>query len=277
VRGKQPEVWLPDTGRFQSQLVFDQTTDGRTTVPLRLEPYGSRFVVFRSPAGQRIVSVTKDGVSISPAKVEIRSAPGSACALRSQEAGEYELRDAQGRSAAVRIPPLPAPRDIGERWTLHAPPKELFSSATRPVVFDTLKSWTDCDDPDVKYFSGTLDYTKEIEVAEDLLGPGKTLILDLGEVRELAEVRLQGRSLGILWKPPFQVDITSSVKPGRNILTVRVTNFWPNRIIGDQSLPEDRRFTRTNIAKLKKDTPLMPSGLLGPVRLFVVGEQVAMF
>ena len=89
--------------------------------------------------------------------------------------------------------------------------------------------------------------------------------LDLGRVRELAEVRLNRKPLGILWAPPWRVDISDAVRPTGNMLEVQVVNFWPNRIVGDQSLPVEQRFTRTNIRKLTKDTPLLPSGLLGPV------------
>ncbi len=86
-------------------------------------------------------------------------------------------------------------------------------------------------------------------------------------MRELAEVKVNGKSCGIVWCPPFRVDITSAVKPGENKLEIEVVNFWPNRIIGDASLPPDQRLTQTNIRNLKANTPLMESGLLGPVRI----------
>ena len=93
------------------------------------------------------------------------------------------------------------------------------------------------------------------------------MFLDLGNVRELAEVRVNGKSCGITWSPPFRVDITAAVKPGANKLEVDVVNFWPNRIIGDAGLPKEQRRTRTNIRKLTARTPLITSGLLGPVWL----------
>src|SRR4029077_9080481 len=93
------------------------------------------------------------------------------------------------------------------------------------------------------------------------------LLLDLGNVRELAEVRLNGKPLGIVWAPPFRVEITDAVKPSGNELEIEVVNFWPNRIIGDQFRPKEQRLTRTNIRKLTKDTALLESGLLGPVRI----------
>ena len=93
------------------------------------------------------------------------------------------------------------------------------------------------------------------------------IYLDLGSVRELAEVKLNGKSAGVVWAPPFRVDVTGVIKSGSNELEVDVVNFWPNRIIGDASLSPEKRFTRTNIRKLTKDTALMPSGLFGPVRI----------
>jgi hypothetical protein len=91
--------------------------------------------------------------------------------------------------------------------------------------------------------------------------------LDLGNVRELAEVEVNGKSCGIVWCPPFRVDISGAVKSGENKLQIEVVNFWPNRIIGDTSLPAAERLTKTNIRKLTAKTPLEPAGLLGPVQL----------
>ena len=93
------------------------------------------------------------------------------------------------------------------------------------------------------------------------------LVLDLGVVKQLAQVRLNGHDLGVLWAAPFRADLTDAIRPTGNTLEIEVVNFWPNRVIGDQSLPEDKRLTRTNVRKLTKDTPLVESGLLGPVRL----------
>jgi len=99
--------------------------------------------------------------------------------------------------------------------------------------------------------------------------PGLRLALDLGQVANLAEVRLNGKNLGIVWAMPFRLEVTDALKPEGNQLEVEVVNFWPNRIIGDQFLAPEKRFTRTNIRKLTKDTPLLESGLLGPVRILV--------
>ena len=91
-------------------------------------------------------------------------------------------------------------------------------------------------------------------------------------VREMAEVRLNGKNLGVVWCPPWQVEITDAVKPGENVLEIDVVNLWPNRLIGDGKLPPEKRLTKTNVRTfydLAKQgvEPLLESGLLGPVTL----------
>ena len=91
--------------------------------------------------------------------------------------------------------------------------------------------------------------------------------LDLGEVQVMAQVNLNGDDLGVLWKPPFRVEVTGAVRAGRNTLEIRVANLWPNRMIGDAALPEAERFTWSSYEPFDKDSPLLKSGLLGPVKL----------
>ena len=136
------------------------------------------------------------------------------------------------------------------------------------VRFDRLISWTNSTDDGVKYFSGTATYSREIVVPQKWLRPEAKLVLDLGEVKEIAEVSLNGRSVGgILWKPPFQVDVTSALMPGKNQLIVRVTNLWPNRIIGDRQPNAAKQYAWLDYQPFRADTPLLESGLLGPVIL----------
>jgi len=147
--------------------------------------------------------------------------------------------------------------------------------APASATFDELHSWTEIADAGIKYFSGTVRYTKQIEIPPALLASNRRVLLDLGSVENIAEVWLNGSSLGVLWMPPFRVDIARAAKPGENFLEIEVTNLWPNRLIGDASLPEEKRFTRTNVGTFAKDSPLLPSGLLGPVRILVEEERVA--
>ncbi len=131
------------------------------------------------------------------------------------------------------------------------------------IVFEQLTDWTQNPDPSIRYYSGGAVYEKTF-VAPAVSGP---VFLDLGGVESLCEVSLNGRDLGVLWSAPFRADVTGILKAGENRLTVKVVNLWANRIIGDAGLPEAQRLTRTNITRLTKDTPLEPSGLLGPVRV----------
>ena len=96
----------------------------------------------------------------------------------------------------------------------------------------------------------------------------------MGKVKNLAEVKLNGRSLGVIWTAPWHVEITDAAKNGDNHLEINVINLWPNRLIGDQFLPAEKRFTNTNIKKFEKASPLLESGLLGPVMLKVVNGDV---
>ena len=139
------------------------------------------------------------------------------------------------------------------------------------VAIPELMNWPTHTEPGIKHYSGTAVYRKTIELPNDAwsASSGRRLWLELGNVRELAEVKVNGQSCGVTWTPPFRVDISDAAKPGANQLEIEVVNFWPNRIIGDAALPPEQRLTRTNIRKLTKDTKLMDAGLLGPVTLHV--------
>ena len=155
--------------------------------------------------------------------------------------------------------------ELSGAWTVHFDPKW---GGPQSAQFDQLVSWTSRPEPGIKFYSGTATYEKTFDLPKSALAsPPAKLWLDLGQVRELAEVKVNGKSCGIVWCPPFSVDITGAARAGVNRLDVEVVNFWPNRIIGDDALPKEQRLTRTNIRKLTRKTPLIDSGLFGPVRL----------
>ncbi len=184
--------------------------------------------------------------------------------IQTFHSGDYEVAMASGKKLSAATATLPQPLTIAGPWNLAFPPK-LGAPAT--ATFDRLMSWTESSDDGVKYFSGTATYEKDIEIPAAYLGTGRKLFLDLGTVKNLAEVMINGKSLGILWKEPFRVDITDAAKSGTNKLVIRVTNLWPNRMIGDQKLPEAQRITWASVEPYKADSRLLSSGLLGPVRL----------
>lgn len=178
------------------------------------------------------------------------------------------FRDPAAQHPATAPANAPTPElalEFPAAWTVRFDPNW---GGPETVAFGRLESWTDRPEPGIKYYSGTAQYQQQLELPTKWLGPTKSRVwLDLGVVHEIAEVRVNGQSCGIVWAPPFRVDVTKAVRPGPNDLEISVVNFWPNRIIGDASLPQAQRRTKTNIRKLTASTPLMPSGLLGPVRL----------
>lgn len=142
--------------------------------------------------------------------------------------------------------------------------------APENIVVDKLASWTDNSDKGIKYFSGTASYTQTIDIPKEWVKKDTELWLDLGDVKNIAEVLINGKSAGIVWKQPFKVNISSIIKVGKNKLEIRVTNLWVNRLIGDQQPGIEKKITYTTMPFYKADSPLLPSGLLGPVQIISV-------
>lgn len=134
------------------------------------------------------------------------------------------------------------------------------------VRFEALTDWRDHEEEGIRYYSGIATYRTRFDVAN----PAAPLLLDLGEVHSMARVRVNGRDLGAVWCAPWRVDIGGAVQQGGNTLEIEVANLWPNRLIGDQRLPEEQRIAWTTWNPYTAASPLMPSGLLGPVRLLAM-------
>jgi len=141
------------------------------------------------------------------------------------------------------------------------------------IVLDKLTSWSENTDSGVKYFSGTGSYTKTIRASASWFSKGSQICLDLGIVKNLAEVLVNGNSVGIVWKSPFRIDLTTALNPGENILEVKVANLWVNRLIGDQQPGTTKKITYTTKAFYEANSPLLPSGLLGPVRIVGISKN----
>ena len=133
--------------------------------------------------------------------------------------------------------------------------------------FQDLKSWNENSDDGIKYFSGTGTYTRTIAAPADWFSEDSELWLDLGSVKNLAEVIINGTSKGIVWKTPFRINVTGALKEGDNKLEIKVTNLWVNRLIGDQQPGVEKKITYTTMDFYRADSPLKPSGLLGPVQI----------
>ncbi len=258
--GRQPELWHADTGIIEPAPRW-RKNGSRTDVLLTLDPSDAVFVVFRHATSE----------------------PGP----------------------GLQKPPAPRPDLIALTgpWELRFP---AGHGAPDQATLAQLASWTENPDAGVRHFSGTAIYAKELELPPDAFRPRRAVTLDLGEVKNVAEVWMNGeRCGGVLWKPPFRADVTRAIQPGKNRLEIHITNLWPNRMIGDEQEPDDAEWGepfvypyapgkpvvgrmlarvpswqtestprpssgRRTVVSFKfftKDSPLLPSGLLGPVKL----------
>ena len=165
--------------------------------------------------------------------------------------------------AASNYPKITPMAELSGAWQVFFDPKW---GGPEKIIFDSLVDWTKRAEDGIKFYSGTAVYRKKFNLAA-LPATSENLLLDLGEVHEEAVVKLNGTDLGVVWTKPARVDITRAACIGENDLQITVVNLWPNRLIGDSTLPPEKQFTETNIRKFTKATPLLPSGLLGPVIL----------
>jgi hypothetical protein len=250
VRGKQPELWDAVTGEIRFLPQFT-TKAGLTSIPLRFEPHQSFFLVFHRPARK----------AASP--------------------------EEQNFSASAEVSVLSGP------WEVSFDPKW---GGPDKIILENLDDWSLRPELGIKYYSGTAVYRKTFDfpcsaaALSKPLSSGARVWLDLGIVKNIAHVRLNGHDLGIVWCNPWRVDVTAALKPNGNALEIQVANLWPNRLIGDEQEPADaeygrggnlirwpewlskgelrpspRRLTFTTWKHFTKDSPLLPSGLLGPV------------
>jgi len=286
VDGRIPELWYPDTGRIERQLQFTHQ-EGRTDLAIDLDPCGSVFVVFRDSSAN-----IDPVVSVTPGTGRVILDDENKMRLIATEPGLHKIALASGKSLDVMVEQLQSPIVIDQSWQVEFEGPGLKSDKVE--TFNTLTDWKDHTRDDLKHFSGTGTYRTDLQVPKKWLKGSKRIYLDLGEVNIAAEVIINGKNAGILWKPPFKIDVTDQVAAGKNRIEIRVTNLWTNRLIGDESLkdtsqydyrkyitkdpmprwyvnnepmPEGPRSTFTTNNFYRNDRTLLPSGLLGPVVL----------
>jgi hypothetical protein len=240
-----PELWDPITGEIRSLQEF-QVKDGRTLIPMQFEPYQSFFVLF-----------DKNGKSKASEHTVIKNFPDPKIL--------FEVRN-------------PWKVSFDQKW-----------GGPKDVVFNKLEDWTKCSEDGIKYYSGTGVYHNTVQLPSGIVHDKiNDLYLDLGEVFNLARIRINGKDMGVVWTPPYQIKITGAVIPGDNRIEIEVANLWPNRLIGDEQFPDDGiknrewpawliknqprtsgRYTFTTGKFYKKDSELLKSGLIGPVRILI--------
>ena len=276
IANKQPELLNAVTGEAATTLLYTVLPDGRITLPLTLEPYGSIFILFRHPAARHVTSLTQDNQTIfdtstNKLPLDLTLTPE---ALHTPTPGTYVLTYSDGTTKHLTTPPPATPTTLlytatpdGRTilpLTLTFPPNW---GAPPSVHLTTLQSWSESTDPGIRYFSGTATYHTTLHLTAAQLPRGQQLWLSLGEVHEVAAVRINGKPAQTLWKQPWSLRADPLLHLGDNTIDIDVTNLWPNRLIGDAQSPTAHHYTWTNITTYTKSSPLLPSGLLGPVTL----------
>ena len=276
VTGKIPEVWDPVTTKM-SVIPMYQDDGKTTTIALRMEDHASKFILFREPAAgnDSVVGLSKDGTLIrtvsGPSEAvpvlspEVLTTTDRVSALVAWEPGRYDVFFQQGGTTEIKVEKVPAPEIVPTRWSVSF--QKNRGAPENPVLFESLDSWTERPEEGIKYFSGTARYGQGVNVSGARLAEGHRVYLDLGQVNHVAEVFVNEKPMGVLWKSPFRVDITDAVQPGANGIVIEVTNTWKNRLVGDVNLPKEERTTWASYPWFREAVPLMESGLLGPVRL----------
>jgi hypothetical protein len=298
VVGKVPEFWHADTGATELAPAFREE-GGRTVMPVRLDPSGSVFVVFRD-------GVTADHAASVVRKEDLEArrggvgafdltAAGGQLVVHAWEPGEFTVTTAKGRTLRAGVASVASPLVLNEDWEVSFPAK---LGAPASIHLQRLMNLSEHPVPGVRYFSGTATYVRDVDVTAEMMSANRDLYLDLGTVKNIAELKINGVDLGILWKPPFRTVVTAALRPGKNRIEVRLTNLWANRLIGDEQLPDDREWiaipgrgwrlkewpawfaehkprptARIAFATWRfysKGDPLPESGLIGPVQLLTV-------
>jgi hypothetical protein len=284
--GRAPELWDADTGVRADATIFRKTENG-IALPVAFEPWGSVFVVFRKPLPARWATATE------PATV---AATQTAAGLLSKTY-PTAIYNSDGTITKFDQPqPPPALQTLAAPWRVRFP--DGRGAPAGELVFDKLASLSMHANPGVKYYSGTTIYRTTFAAAAP--HPWQIAGLDLGDVADIARVFINGNDAGVAWKPPFRRDITHWLRDGENTLEIHVANRWINRLIGDEAIDDGleyqdtggkSKFTDGRIQKFpdwlydsskrparkrhsfsvwkhyNADSPLVPSGLLGPVRL----------
>ena len=168
----------------------------------------------------------------------------------------------RGVKRVPNFPTLVSASQINGPWQVSFDPKW---GGPAQITFPTLTDWSKNPKTGIRYYSGKAVYRKSFTAPS--AGAGAPVYLDLGTVNDMAQVRVNGQNVGTVWCAPYRVNVSRALRPGANQLEITIANRWPNRLIGDKSLPAEKQYTSTTWNPFSARDPLLPSGLLGPVKL----------
>lgn len=293
--GRKPELW--DTEKYAIQPAPGWTVlKEHVQVPLILMPDESVFIVFRHsgiPDPDPFIKVESANLNKQDDTLSTTwhagFKKGNELELRAWNNGTHTLYRASGKTKNVEVEEIPVPINLEGPWKVRFQPDR---GAPEEVQLDSLISWHKHPDPGIRYFSGTATYSTDFKLPENFLKENAETWLDLGKVAVIAEVRINGKDMGVLWNRPFRIELSKVLRSGTNTLEIDVTNLWINRLIGDEQYPDDcdwsegnylnkwpewinrdqarpetSRITFTTWKHWDAGYALVPSGLIGPVTL----------
>jgi hypothetical protein len=271
VHGRAPELWFPDNGSTNPALVYNETKDGCTEIPLTFPAKGSTFILFERPQSQHLIDMWRASDKIFPSiRQGIGVFPTGTTGLVASDSGTYRTTSSTGQTTTFTIPAHQPSAPAFTPWTLSFP---SGWGAPTSILVPTFQSWTASHIPGVRYFSGTATYHATLHIPSNILTPQHQLWLNLGDVREIATIAIDGVPIQTLWRAPFVARIDPQLHIGDNTVDIEVTNLWPNRLIGDLQPTATVHYTHTNVRAYTKDSPLLPSGILEPITLKLVTVQ----
>jgi hypothetical protein len=291
IKGMQPELWDAENGRITNVPVWREE-NGRTHVQLLLKDYQTAFVVFRKSIQPNASHATKMNIKAGENAVEFATTQNGKSLLVASAKVDIELH--QNNQLTKFNLEQPVKINLDGPWRMQFQPK-----LDKPfdTTFSTLIDFSQSLDARIKYFSGTVKYTKEHSFSPNQLNSKKRIYLDLGALHDIVSLKVNGKFVGVDWYPPFEYDITDLLKSGTNHFELDVTNNWSNRLIGDEQAPADFEWgaDRGNKGRAmksfpdwfikdqprpsqerkafllwyyhRKDSKLNPAGMIGPVQL----------
>lgn len=227
VSGKTPEEWNPMTGRISPVFVYKDHADC-LEIPIALEPFGSTLFFFRS--GELSLHLSETNME------EVRKLSHQAVQGIAGKNGEILvtiIENGQSRKGRASVSGLPEPFPVSGTWKMVL---EGYRFQTVEKQVSSLHSWT--EDADTEHFSGTGRYMLDFQVPEEYVNSELETVIDLGVVGDIAEVTLNGKSVGVAWMRPYRLDITEALKSGSNHLEILVTNTLINYVAGMKELPQ---------------------------------------
>lgn len=280
ITGKTPEIWNPEYGTITQPAIFS-IDKNYTTLPVTLKPYESLLFVFRNTKpGIYIHTVRQNGEVTFPAKTndslkslpEITVKQGKLFAS-SAEAGNIELTTSSNKTLTFKGKPVEVIEINEFTGKIHF--GSSFPGTPEPIEINRLSSFSDSENPKIRYFSGKASYSISFKIEENKIQNTDSILLDIGNFESIAEVKLNGKILERLWRPGKLIPVKSILKP-ENILEISIATIYRNRFVGDfiEYGKVQNLWTSSPIGDfLNKDRPLQPSGLMGPIRIFILSPQ----